>query len=73
MAVAVDAQPTNIRVSPAITGDFYPPEEVSIAINPSTTISYQTPRSGDVRLAVYDLLGREVARLFDGSRSAGFY
>jgi hypothetical protein len=24
-------------------------------------------------LAVYDLLGREVARLFDGPRSAGFY
>ena len=41
--------------------------------NPSTTISYQIPRGGDVRLVVCDLLGREVARLFDGARSAGSY
>jgi hypothetical protein len=41
--------------------------------NPSTTISYQIPGGGDVRLVVCDLLGREVARLFDGARSAGSY
>jgi hypothetical protein len=41
--------------------------------NPSTTIGYQTPEAGDVRLIVYDLLGREVARLVDGPQPAGFY
>jgi hypothetical protein len=41
--------------------------------NPSTTISYQVPRAGDVRLVVYDLLGREVIRLADGQKAAGFY
>ncbi|HTR98624.1 MAG TPA: exo-alpha-sialidase [Bacteroidota bacterium] len=28
------AQPANIRINPKVSGDFYPPEEVSVAINP---------------------------------------
>ena len=39
--------------------------------NPETTIEYTLARTGTVRLVVYDLLGREVARLVDGIRAAG--
>jgi hypothetical protein len=46
--------------------------------NPTTTIVYRVgntsvkgPASGEVRLAVYDLLGREAAVLVDGERSPG--
>ena len=39
--------------------------------NPETTIEYTLPRAETVRLVVYDLLGREVARLVDGLRPAG--
>jgi hypothetical protein len=39
--------------------------------NPSTRISYQLPAPAMVRLAVYDLLGREVALLVQGLREAG--
>ncbi|MBO6574171.1 MAG: DUF11 domain-containing protein [Rhodothermales bacterium] len=39
--------------------------------NPQTTVSFKLPESGDVRLAVYDILGREVALLHQGSLSAG--
>ena len=39
--------------------------------NPTTTIQYALPTSSSVRLAVYDLLGREVAVLADGLRTAG--
>ncbi|MBR9974280.1 MAG: S8 family serine peptidase [Bacteroidetes bacterium] len=39
--------------------------------NPTTTIRYALPEAGPVRLAVVDLLGREVARLTDGWRDAG--
>ena len=39
--------------------------------NPATTIAYDLPRASQVRLAVYDMLGREVARLVDGLRAAG--
>jgi len=41
--------------------------------NPSTTISYQLPVSKHVTLKVYDILGREVATLVDGFKSAGSY
>ena len=41
--------------------------------NPSTTIAFQLDRSQDVRLAVYDLMGREVAVLVDGRQPAGSY
>jgi hypothetical protein len=49
LAAAVSAQPANIRVSPAITGDFYPPEEVSVAINPVNPLNIVA--SANVRYA----------------------
>ena len=39
--------------------------------NPVTTISYSIPNDGQVHLAVYDILGREVAVLVDSHVSAG--
>ena len=39
--------------------------------NPETTIRYALPQAGEVRLAVYDLLGHEVAILVDQSKPAG--
>ncbi len=41
--------------------------------NPSTTIFYQLPRSSQVRLAVYDLLGREIVTLVNREQPAGEY
>ena len=44
------------------------------APNPSARgvrLSFATPEAGDVRLAVYDVLGREVAVVADGPRPAG--
>jgi hypothetical protein len=41
--------------------------------NPSTLISYSIPFGGRVSLNVYDLLGREVAVLFEGVRQPGSY
>ena len=40
--------------------------------NPSTEIRFALPEATDVRLAVYDALGREVARLADGPMGAGY-
>ena len=37
----------------------------------TTWISYSLPRSGHVRLTVHDILGRKIATLADGFRSAG--
>jgi hypothetical protein len=39
--------------------------------NPTTVISYQLPQNSDVRLEVFDMLGRKVATLVNGPISAG--
>lgn len=39
--------------------------------NPSTRISFTIPQAGDVTLKVYDMLGREVAVLVNGTLPAG--
>jgi len=39
--------------------------------NPTTTIAYNLPRTAEVDLTIYDLLGHEVQRLFDGVKPAG--
>jgi hypothetical protein len=41
--------------------------------NPSTTIKYELPKSSEVRLSAYDLLGREVFVLVDERREAGVH
>jgi len=41
--------------------------------NPSTKISWQSPVSGHQTLKVYDVLGKEIARLVDDYREAGEY
>ncbi len=43
------------------------------AFNPTTTITYQIPKDGQVTLKVYDMLGREVKTLVDGYKSVGRY
>ena len=41
--------------------------------NPSTAISYQLTVNSNVRLSIFDMLGREVAVLADGMKEAGRY
>jgi hypothetical protein len=41
--------------------------------NPTTTIEYHLPEAGNVRLVVFDLLGRQVAELASGPHQPGVY
>ena len=41
--------------------------------NPTATVRFNLPKSIEVTLIVYDMLGREVVRLVDGFRDAGQY
>jgi hypothetical protein len=41
--------------------------------NPSTSISYEVPSNGLVRLTIFDLLGREVRMMVEGEQAAGRY
>lgn len=55
--------PTNYRLMQNYPNPF----------NPNTVISYQLAGNSDVSLKVFDMLGREVATLVDGRKSAGSY
>ncbi|MHB8579959.1 MAG: T9SS type A sorting domain-containing protein [Ignavibacteriaceae bacterium] len=39
--------------------------------NPTTTIDFALPKSGNVKLGVYDILGREITMLVNGNLTAG--
>ena len=41
--------------------------------NPSTTLSYSIPELGMVELIVYDVLGKEIAKLVNKEQQAGSY
>jgi hypothetical protein len=41
--------------------------------NPSRTIDFSIPKANKVKIAVYDLLGREVAVLVNSEMKAGNY
>jgi hypothetical protein len=41
--------------------------------NPATQIRYALPQSGQIRLAIYNTLGQQVAQLFNGHQEAGIH
>ncbi|MBI5216322.1 MAG: T9SS type A sorting domain-containing protein [Ignavibacteriae bacterium] len=41
--------------------------------NPSTRFTVEVPKIADVEVAVFDVLGRKVATLMNGSKPAGYY
>lgn len=41
--------------------------------NPTTVVRYQVPVASQVRLVVYDVLGREVKVLVDERKAAGYH
>lgn len=41
--------------------------------NPSTTLQFDLAKAGDVKLTVFDVLGKEVATLVDGRMNAGVH
>ena len=69
-------QPVSVDLA---DGNLQIPVEFSLAqnfpnpFNPSTSITYNLPRSSRVRLTVYDLTGREMRILQAGYQQAGSY
>ena len=65
--------PSGVGVSTKtdIVKDFNLFQNYPNPFNPVTTITYTLPKTSNMKICVYDLLGNEVATLVDGTRSEG--
>ncbi len=61
--ITVDEIPTDFALHSSYPNPF----------NPSTTIKYDLPEAAHVSLVVYDVLGRKVTELLNGSEEAGYH
>ena len=57
----------------AIPDDYGLDQNMPNPFNPNTTINYQLPEVGRVKIVVYNLLGQEVRTLVDENLDAGFH
>ena len=73
MSYKVEAGEITLAEQGQLSEAFVLNEAYPNPFNPSTVIAYDLPESADVELAVYDVMGREVARLVDSYREAGYH
>jgi hypothetical protein len=64
---------TNVKPENPIPTSFALHQNYPNPFNPTTVISYQLSAASNVRLTVYDVLGREIATLISGAQSFGKY
>lgn len=73
------ADKTGIHINPSSVIEAELPQAYALKqnypnpFNPTTVIAFALPEAAQVRLVVFDILGREVARLIDGQRPAGHH
>jgi hypothetical protein len=61
------------QISGAVPTNYALNQNYPNPFNPSTKIQYSIPKSGHVSLKVFNLLGQEVATIFEGTQLVGNY
>lgn len=64
---------TGITRNSAAVSEYRLEQNYPNPFNPATVINYTIPSAAQVRLSVYNVLGKEVASLFNGYQAAGNY
>ncbi len=64
---------TGINETEELPNGFYLSQNYPNPFNPATVINYNLPKAGNVKLKIYDVIGREVAVLIDEFKNAGTY
>jgi hypothetical protein len=64
---------TSVETGESLHTEYRLSQNYPNPFNPATEIGYELPAASDVRLSVFDLLGREVTLLVNTRQSAGRY
>jgi hypothetical protein len=64
----LDSDPDNL-----IPDDFVLKQNFPNPFNPVTTITFGLPEASNVRLEIYDILGKKIATIFEGKKPAGYH
>lgn len=70
---AIEYSTTSIENQGAYINSFTLLQNYPNPFNPTTKIKFDIPKSGIVKLVIYDILGREVSRLVNTKLTAGRY
>ena len=65
--------PTGIEETPVTPTEYLLRQNFPNPFNPTTTIRFAMPQRAHVTLAVFNMLGQQVAALFQGEQEAGYH
>lgn len=65
--------PTGVSSNNIVPNEFELKQNYPNPFNPTTNIQYSISESGKIKLAIYNIIGEEVALLVNGIEGVGFY
>jgi len=71
--VSEDYTPIMADPAASIPDDFYLKQNYPNPFNPTTTLTFELPKQMDIKLIVYDILGRRVRTLINGPAKQGVH